>query len=244
MISKYYNILHNRSSSNSLISRDCKEGPIDNSLFFYIIKNSTILGTITIDNRIDEDSKIILNTFNKEIEQVYAPQMSTRVPSLRLSKSTTQIEFSSLVHSLAKIMEIELNNSIVQQIRKINGIEMPQYYKSFKPNVEAIVQIGKDCTIDINSRNGVSLRPQTIGAIQCLVKHYKKQLAELFENHIEEFNEFIELLESIREKRNDSSHTKIISEKEFIDFYSSFCAMVREGWFTKLMDLKQQLGGC
>lgn len=244
MISKYYDILHNRSSSSSLISHDSKEGPVDNILFFYIIKNRTISGTITIDNRIDEDSKIILNTFNKEIENVYAPQMSTRVPSLRLSKSATQIEFSSLIHSLAKIMEIELNNSIVQYLRKINGIEMPQYYRLFKPEAEAIVQIGKECTIDINSRNGASLKPQTIGAIQCLVKHYKKQLAELFENPVEEFNEFIGLLENIREKRNDSSHTKIISEKEFIDFYSTFCEMVREGWFTKLMDLKQQLGGC
>lgn len=240
MNSKYYDVLHNRSSGNSFMARTCSEKPKDNVVFFYVIQNRTISGTIAIDNRIDEDSKIILNTFNKELENVYSPHMTTIVPTLRLSKSTTQqIEYSSLIHSLAKIMEIELNNSIVQYLRKVNGIEMPQYYKLFKPQFDAIVPIGKD-GCNINSQHNGVLNTQTIGSIQCLIKYYKDLLNELFESPIENF---ISLWEKIREKRNDSSHTKIITEEEFVIFYNHFCEIVRGGWFTKLMDIKEELRG-
>lgn len=237
---KYHDILHNRERSRSFMSDNYIERTNDRILFLYVLQNRHLSGSIEVDNRIDEESKIILSTFNKEMAAVYSSHMSQRIPTLILSKQSSIIEYSSLIHSLSKIMEIELNNSIVQYIRLLNGIEMPKYYKLFKPEFEAIVPTGKD-GCNINFQYEGLLKPQTIGSIQCLVKHYKHQLSELFGRP---FEDFIDLWEKIREKRNAASHTKIISEEEFIRFYNYFCEIVSNGWFTKLMDLKQQLRGC
>lgn len=42
--------------------------------------------------------------------------------------------------------------------------------------------------------------------------------------------------------RNQSAHTGVVDEDNFIAYYENFCAFVERGWFTRLMNLKQMLG--
>lgn len=237
---KYYDLLHSRERSRSFMSQEYVERADSSTLFVYVVRNRALSGSVEIDNRIDEESKIILHTFNKELSNVYAAHMSRPVPMLSLSKPTQTVEFSSLIHSLAKIMEIELNNSIVQYIRLLKGIEMPQYYNRIKPDFRAFVQIPGMDACDVNgSRNG-ELKSQTIGSIKLLIESCEEELDPLFDGQI---SEFLPLWKNIHKKRNDSSHTSIISEEEFLSFYDSFCAIARDGWLRRLMDIKEQLKG-
>ncbi len=235
MSNRYYDILHTRRhlpTRQNLPHRNNEDVVV-----LFVVQNRSVVCSIEIDNRIDEESKVILHTFNEEIQKVYSTYMTTNVPSLRLEKSTPSIDFSSLIIHLSKIMERELNNSVVQYIRMLNGVEMPRYYREHKPNTPVVITIGRE-ECDINAlRDGV-WRSQTMGTIKYLIEEYKDSLEGIFDSPV---NEFISLWEKLRNKRNGSSHTEITDESDFVTFYQYFCKIVVDGWLSKLMDLKEEL---
>lgn len=68
---------------------------------------------IVVDDRIDEECKRFVDSFNEILMKVYHPQMSVSVAQVSYTKSVVQRDFSQLVSPLSKVIERELNNSLV-----------------------------------------------------------------------------------------------------------------------------------
>ena len=66
-------------------------------------------------------------------------------------------DYSALGLFLSKIIENEINHSLVQMIRKCHGIEMPDYYCKVKNNLGSLIVKSGNRDIDLNatdSKNG------------------------------------------------------------------------------------------
>lgn len=199
--------------------------------------NGNVLGsTIWVDKRIDERSKVILDTFNDVLRKTFAPVMETSVRRIDYAKSFVERDFAVLVSSLSRVLEIELNLSIVQWIRGHEGIEMPQYYNRVKPGC---VLTGPR-NIKLNGMKDGKLEAQTLGSIQILTAKYKDSFPQPVRDFVPEL---LAVWRKLRKERNNASHTSVNGEEEFVEFYRHFCLVVEKGWFTDLMNLKEQLRG-
>lgn len=197
--------------------------------------------TIIVDKRIEDSSKLILDTFNDIMRHTFKPVMENNVSELRYAKSYVERDFSSLISSLSRIIEIELNLSIVQLIRKINGIDMPQYFNKVAEE-KGDVNIQKDQkVIKLNEeKKDNKLAPQSLGEICFLINIYKGKLPGNINHFAPNLNN---VLHKLRTARNNASHSFVEDEKIFIDFYKNFCSIIKEGWLTELMNLKQKMRG-
>lgn len=177
---------------------------------------------VVVDGRIEDESKQILNTFNTFLEKVFFPIMQEDVSLLPYAtKNPDEMEYASLVNSLTRLFEIEMNRSIVPKI----GEKRLSEHKSLpKPK--------KD-------ESGVL--SYMMGALLQVMGIY--QNSEILPNEIrvlyKKFYE-TEFWSNFREDRNVASHY-VIDEARFLNFYNSFCDLVKEGWFTELMNLKEEL---
>lgn len=196
---------------------------------------------VSVDSRIDLKSKTILKTFNEILTKIYHPKMSQNVRLVAYEKRATEVQwdFSSLICSLSKVLEIELNNSIIQWIRNKEGIEMPRYYNLVKPGFECKISDKIDLNAPVKGNERVC-QTQTIGNIEVLMKIYREKMPKTLAQIAYELGR---ILYQIRDSRNLSSHTSVMTEKEFLDFYANFCLIMEKGWFTTLMDLKMALKG-
>lgn len=196
---------------------------------------------VKVDPRIDEKSKLILKTFNEMLVKIYHPNMSQNVRLLSYEKreSCNCWDFSALISSLSRVLEIELNNSIVQWIRRQKGIEMPRYYNRVKPGHNGRISDKIDLN-EADREHNNELRTQTLGNIKFLMEGFQKQMPESLAIIA---SGLCKKWEEIREARNMSSHTSVTDEKAFLNFYKVFCMIMERGWFTTLMDLKLDLRG-
>ncbi len=193
-------------------------------------------GTIWVDKRIDNRSKVILDTFNDVLRKTFAPVMETSVRRIDYAKSFAERDYSLLVSSLARILEIELNLSVVQWVRGCEGIEMPQYYGRVKPGCALTVPPA----INLNGVRDGKLEAQTLGSIQILLAAYKERFPEPLRDFAPEL---LAVWRKLRKERNNASHASVNGEEEFVEFYCHFCLIVEKGWLSALMDLKEQLRG-
>lgn len=194
---------------------------------------------ILVDRRIDDKSKVILNTFNDLLRSVFAPVMDTNIRSIGYEKSCPEKDFSCLISNLSRIMEIELNLSVVQWIRKYEGIEMPQYYNKVKRSA-SVMRVTREITLNNAKVGSNELEQQTLGKIYHLICQYRSH----FPAEIKAITpDFLKIYETLRKDRNNASHTSINGEAEFIKFYDNFCIVIKSGWFKTLMDVKEDMRG-
>lgn len=208
-----------------------------------LIDRRTTRKRVIIDGRLDDESKKIIDTFNATLERVFLSQATANLQHLDYGKSADdRYDFSQLVTSLGKVFEIELNSSVIQWIRHFNGIEMPQYYREVKEGVELVQYIGTK-RVDLNQyRSGDDrrLKPVMFGDALALTGKYLNDLPGYLR---ETTRELLGVWRNIKDERNASAHTEIISEQRFIDFYNKYCAVVEAEVFTQLMDLKDEMQG-
>ena len=200
--------------------------------------NGNVLGSdvIWVDKRIEERSKVILDTFNDVLRKTFVPVMETDIQRIDYAKSFVVRDFSVLVSCLSRVLEIELNLSIVQWIRGYEGIEMPQYYDRVKPGCTLTVL----SDINLNEEKYGKLKAQALWNIQNLMNKYK----DCFPRPIRDFIlELLPICYKLRKTRNDASHSIVNSEDEFVNFYHCYCLIIKRGWFSELMNLKEQLKG-
>lgn len=203
--------------------------------------------TLMLDRRIDEESRVMFNTFEATFLQVFSLDMTNPyITPLQVAKST--YDYSSLVSPLSQIWELELNNSVVQMIRQENGIEMPRYYKRVKrdednrvENVCISFEVNKELrTFNLNKlAKDDELKPQMMGDIYELMKRYNRQLSESLGVSPKDFCEFTEIIKTVKNKRNLSAHPHVLQENDFREFYEKFfCKLIKDGWLTIIMNGK------
>lgn len=215
----------------------------EESFIVYDFGSTSIRPTeiLTLDSRIDEESRIIFNTYTAILQQVFTHDMEhPDINPLQMSKSC--YDFSLLIAQLSRIWEIELNNSIVQIVRLINGIEMPQYYQRVKMDQNGRA---KDIIVnDIHLNKWTCenrLKPQTMGTIGILLKMFRTPISDYLNISPDKFSTFCKKIEIITTYRNKASHTSVLEENDFHDFYETFCFLIREKWLTVLMHGKERM---
>lgn len=87
---------------------------------------------------LEEESSVFLRT-QHQIMRLYE----------QLYDDDESIDYSPLMISLTKIIELEINMSVVHVLRILKGVEVPKYFNAYQPNVEATYQT-KNRTIDFN----------------------------------------------------------------------------------------------
>lgn len=156
------------------------------------------------------------------------------------------IDFSIFLLPLCKIFEIEINLSVVQWIRGELKIEMPQYYNLFKdinaqdykiiPSSD-IIQNPKQ--IDFNKRINGKWTAPPLGQSELIARTF--YLQQKYPAEITNFNNLLLHWKTIRENRNESSHTIIKTEDDFNNVYKAFLELYSTQYFSKLNKLKLRL---
>jgi hypothetical protein len=87
---------------------------------------------------LEEESSVFLRT-QHQIMKIYE----------RLHDDGEPIDYSPLMISLTKIIELEINLSVVHILRALKGVDLPAFFNAYQPNVAAVYQSGNR-TIDFN----------------------------------------------------------------------------------------------
>lgn len=240
-------LLHTSYGDINDMSRPEKEEEV---LVIYDIADKSIRGreTIKMDDRLDEESKQMFFTFDEILRKVYTDTIGKTDFVLSVAKSPG--DFSNLVNGLMKIIERELNNSFVQVIRKIEGIEMPKFYNKRKQEPDGSYKEYPstiDGTLDLNKKyNNDSLRlgKFELGSIIKLVKVYIEELSNETRIPIDNLRELIKLTKELKDFRNESAHSNLVEEKDFLRFYNSYCNYIKQGYLSRILDCKDfAMGG-
>ena len=186
---------------------------------------------------LEQETKIIVST----TEAVY--QMFRKMPEQKT------LDFSPLVLGISKIFEIETNLSIVHWVRKHLNIEMPDYYKKFKPNCHSSFII-PDKTIvpnpkpiDSNMHKGTKWLAPGLGQSELIVRSLLKNnlLIESFTN-AEELS-LIKAWSPIRESRNRAAHSDIMDKRDLQNIALNMNVLIESNNLKKILQLKQQYNG-
>lgn len=215
--------------------------PFDNtqSATEIIILNGNALSnnTITVDKRIEDKSKVILDTFNDIMRKTFEPVMNNSIVGIDYAKSIAPRDFSSLISSLSRILEIEMNLSVVQMVRNSLGVKMPENFNKVASDKD---EMWIDKEIRLNRSVKGELSPLSLGSIDILMKKMRKNL----HGNIKDYSyDLCDVLEKLRIPRNTASHDVVEDEECFVSFYKNFCVIMERGWFSELMNIKQELRG-
>ena len=172
-------------------------------------------------DKLTSDSQIFYNTFNS-LNGYYNSKFIN-----------IHDDYSPLSLNLCKIIEEELNASIVQLIRQIYGIRMPKYYR-IHDRRRGRVEVGNNL-INQYDRNTGKLCTVTIGGIINMLQY-------LNDDRLIEYcrDEFIDKLETFRDYRNMAAHPRVLSEEDFLAMKDCFYEILKN-WIDLLNNLKQRL---
>lgn len=200
---------------------------------------------------LERESGIILDTFDK-IAPVYESRLShlhheSRMHSERynqfIDRFDIELDYTPLVMSLCKVFEIEVNLSVVQWIRSQLNIEMPEYFKKYKPDRISYTitpsQIPDARPIDFNkSRQGKWLAPG-IGESEMATIRLATQGISPFDT--DTFDLLMSNWKILREYRNKAAHVEQIDVIAFENTKSSFNFLIDHGILKNLLFLKHQM---
>ena len=191
---------------------------------------------VSVDSSLlDAQSTKMLNTGNSVLS------------FLRTQPSEIGWDYSPAVMMFAKVFEREMNLSLVQYMRKISGVSMPQYFNRFQPEQQAIWQEPRtEVELDFNraGNNGALLLP-TLG-----------QSVKWYEAYLDPHEAMLPLSESAKTAiaqgrkskwkklariRNDASHTELAS-LEMVESVCRIFGEFNEGeLFDDLCKLREQM---
>ncbi len=223
------------------------------------IRQMEPLSEIYLDERCEEESKILLNTFNK-IYPLYLYQ-SVSVVNIHSSQkrflkekhgnkpiTKGKLDYSMLVLALSKIFEIEANLSLVHWIRSYLNIEMPQYFKKHKNDgaeycitPSFLLIPNNPMPINFNMNFKGKWKAPGIGQSELIMNTL--YLENNYPEAITKVDNLLQHWKTLRIFRNKGSHTEFLNKEEFDKVYTSFQWLIQSGKMKEMNDLKMKLKG-
>lgn len=208
-----------------------------------------------IDERCENESKIILKTFNK-VFPFFEPLNNELQHFQNIANGETRmrnnrfdndegIDYSPLILSLCKIFEIETNLSLVHWFRKSLNIEMPTYFKKHKEdNIEYKITpsasvINNPRPIDFNKGYGTKWVAPGIGESELVTLTFHRN--GNLPNEISDYDELLRNWAILRQYRNKAAHTESLRKQDFDMVYNAFTNLINNEYLTKFNDLKWTL---
>lgn len=177
------------------------------------------------EERLEDASKSKLGTFEKIYNEIFTELTKAPIQSFGFG----DLDFSPLVNPLMALLEIELNHTLYQEIRRLNGIDISRYFSRNAPTKKICID---EETVNLGSRK------QMLGCLRILIAHFSNELSSC----IPDITTFIALLKEVTGIRNGASHGSFIGKERFQTFYLSFAKLYNEN-ICQLMDLKERLIG-
>lgn len=184
---------------------------------------------------IEDDSLVTLRTYNM-LTQQFVKRSENNLPE------EFKYDYSALALYLSKVFENELATSIVQQMRQITGIPMPEFFcKLFKGKTafNFKIETGPNASVDLNKKQGRSnwIAP-ALGEMRMA---YQVLVAK--NNDLYAFdNVFLNCIwQPLIQERNKAAHRKPIAWLDFDTTYNYFRRFVDDGYCQQLIDIKNSL---
>ncbi|HRI83880.1 MAG TPA: hypothetical protein PK536_00380 [Ignavibacteria bacterium] len=210
---------------------------------------------ITIDERCESESKIILKTFNKVFpffeplnnELQHFQHIANRETRMRHNRfdNDESIDYSPLIISLCKIFEIETNLSLVHWFRKTLNIEMPTYFKKHKEDnseykiTPSASVINNPRPIDFNKGYGTKWIAPGIGESELVIQTFLKE--GNLPSEISDYDELLRIWAILRQYRNKAAHTENLRKQDFENVYIAFSNIISSEYLKQFNDLKWTL---
>ena len=199
---------------------------------------------ITIDERCENESKIVLRTFNK-VFPFFEPLNKEFGQRHNQHDDDEEIDYSPLITSLCKIFEIETNLSLVHWFRKNLNIEMPTYFKKHKQDTSdykltpSVSVVNNPRPIDFNKGYRQKWIAPGLGESELITKTF------LIEGELPaDISDYETLLKNwaiLRQYRNRASHTENLNKPDFDNVFNAFNNIVRNNFIKQMNDLKWTL---
>jgi hypothetical protein len=205
----------------------------------------------SIDDECENESKIILKTYNKvatifdspdnEIYQLVGGVKSNRNELFEYDET----DYSPLVISLCKVFEIEMNLSLVHWFRAQLKIEMPQYFKRIKRDNQSYT-ITPDSEIirnprPINLNSGKDQKWIAPGIGESLLVARTYLMNNDLPSEIVDYEKLLYNWEIIRKYRNPAAHTSWLTRSDFDQTRAAFNNLTEGNLFTQMNILKAGL---
>lgn len=171
------------------------------------------------DDRLEESTRSKIGTFEKLYQNTYVAD--SKVPLYGYD----DLDYASLVNLLASALEIELNMSLYQAIRKEAGIAIPKYAWTDVEKKEIYVS-GQ--TVDLGKAK------QMYGPLLRLFAKYDSVTSRV----VGDASDFTGMLSKIARVRNKADHTEMIDKNDFLAFYSMYSSLFNR-YIGNLLNLKQ-----
>lgn len=171
------------------------------------------------ESRLEDESKAKIGTFKRLYTDTYSSETGIRY-------SCSELDYSTLVSLLVSVLEIEINLSLYQELRRLCGVRMPEFANARSES--KIVPLGRDYSIDVGKKE------QTLGPIRSLAEQKQSELRGIIPDcpgFLKSFSSFIEI-------RNKADHKEYISKDSFLSFYENYAVFFNR-YIGTLMDLKQ-----
>ena len=183
---------------------------------------------------IESESLTIIRTYNL-LTRLFTPPLNDDYPT------SFDFDYSAMSLYLGKVFENELAHSIVQQMRQVLGIPMPDYFCKVcegHDNRDFTVDT-RNISIDLNNKNrfGDWLAP-SIGqmrlAYKALLPHhaYLHSFDPGFSDNI--WYHLVDL-------RNSAAHRNPIGWDKFDATHKYFCRFLDKGYCNQLIEIKERL---
>jgi len=236
--------------SNNSIRQSRK--PRNDELFSVYSLNEPDVSSYSRKRNLVEDSLSFLKNNDSLLEAETSIIVATTNAVYKMFKEISNndnVDYSLLVLGFSKVFEIEINLSVVHWVRKYLKIEMPHYYKKFKPDcINAIITpdegvVASPRAIDFNMHKGAKWIAPGIGQSEVVVR-------SLFRNNlfIESFSNreeagLLDAWSPLRESRNRAAHTEIMKSEDLQNVALNLNALIESNNLSKILRLKQQYNG-
>lgn len=184
------------------------------------------------DIHLEEETQKLFQTYNETFRRLYKGKFSFGGMSIE----SQELDFSPLISLSSKAFETEMNLSLMQWVRALNGIEMPTYFNAYKKGANVIVG-----NINLNETINNSWKPIALGNARAVFQSIFRQRE--YPKEITNPNLLLELWEIIYKYRNKASHTGCCLMEDFIIFHKSYSQLIESGIFSQLIVIKSQLRG-
>ena len=152
--------------------------------------------------------------------------------------------FNAPTTELMNLVDTELNASLAQLVRAVNGIAMPEYYNEYDPDYGDNLNLyGNDYNAPERSAGSgrQTVKGVPFGSIEYVVRQLVSEDAGLM-NDFRELGEpeFLGMVREINKVRQGSAHTIVISREEFLWTFTLVSTMFKE-YIGPIYELKEWL---
>ncbi|GAA4717703.1 hypothetical protein [Brevibacillus fulvus] len=153
-----------------------------------------------------------------------------------------RFDFTPGLICLTKVFEKEINLSVVQWLRKIYGITLPQYYNRYQPDRQVIVapQIPDGKPIDLNQPAGpVQWRAPGIGQSELIARFNIKADNLPPDWSLQHWSYLLDRWKKTARYRNRAAHTELVTLDETHEVKNILLDLHKSGIFQKMAALKK-----